>query len=191
MYLQRVPSFIQNFFPAIQWSAISDPRLHLTFDDGPHPDSTPQLLDVLDSLKLKTTFFCLGHRLKADPHLGEEIIARGHQLGNHGYDHISGWTSSQKKYMENVRAGAELSNSKLYRPPYGRILPQQYKAVSKNNAVLFWTRMPGDFDPSVNKEALADRLRNCSENDIIVLHDKPACVDKVIHALLVCYSATS
>lgn len=187
MYFRKVPVYIQKLFPQIIWSAQSDPRLHLTFDDGPHPQSTPALLHLLDKLNLKATFFCLGHKLEAHPELGEEIRAQGHHLANHGYRHLSGWSTPKRSYLSNAEKGAQLSNSNFYRPPYGRMKRNQYAELRKKYQIIMWSSMPGDFDLNVTQESLAHRLSMCTKEDIIVLHDQPETIEKLTYALSTCY----
>jgi len=187
MYFQRVPLFFQNLFTNITWSSVSDPRLHLTFDDGPHPESTPLLLDLLDVLNRKATFFCLGCQLSIYPELGMEIRARGHLLANHGYHHISGWRTATKSYILNATQGAEISNSNNFRPPYGRLKPYQFFHLKEKYELILWSVMPGDFDVRVSKEELTERLSKSTPQDIIALHDSPSTIEKLTYALIHCY----
>ena len=186
MYLKVIPSFIQALYPKAIWNSHDRPLLKWTFDDGPHPKSTPQLLDLLDLHNIKATFFCLGKNVKLYPHLLDAIIARGHALGNHGFEHLSGWKTTTQDYLDNVTKAGEFIESDLYRPPYGRITRAQYQRIIddlKMN-IVFWNLMPGDFDKKVSDNDIITFLANKKvDNQLIVLHDHPDCLSKIKAAL--------
>ncbi len=174
MYFKKVPSFFSLLFPKAIWRLPHQQKVYLTFDDGPDPKSTPFLLDTLDVLGIKANFFCLGNKAKQYPDLIHQIIDRGHCIGNHGYDHVSGWTVACDTYMENVEKSLPFIDSTLYRPPYGRISFNQYKALSKKYNIIMWDIMPGDFDARLtDKQVLANLKAHVSQGSIIVMHDTP------------------
>lgn len=184
MYLTRTPEIIKKAFPGAKWSSAHHSRLYLTFDDGPHPDSTPLLLALLDRLRLKATFFCLGEQIALYPELFNDIKEAEHQIGNHGYTHLSGWRTTYRNYLDNVMKGAEITSSQLYRPPYGRLTYKQYKTLSHCQDLIMWSHMPGDFDSTVSGEELYNRLcLTQRDQDIVVLHDNPNSINKVCYAL--------
>lgn len=147
---------------------------YLTFDDGPDPESTPELLDILESANVKAVFFCCGYAAEKFPGLVGEIKRRGHLVGNHGYYHLNGWRTSVKKYCDNAEKASHFTSSSLFRPPYGRLRISQYNHLKKSFKIVFWDIMCYDFDPGFGAErslaSLNKRLRNGS---IIVLHDTP------------------
>jgi peptidoglycan/xylan/chitin deacetylase (PgdA/CDA1 family) len=149
-----------------------DKTLCLTFDDGPDPESTPKLLRILDKYKIRAVFFCDGKAAEKYPGLVEAIKDKGHQVGNHGYNHLNGWTSSLKEYCDDVYRASSLTSDKLFRPPYGLLRLNQYLQLRKSYMIMFWDIMPYDFDKNIGAdrslEILNDRLRSGS---IIVLHD--------------------
>lgn len=188
MYLTHTPSFIKFLFGRATWSSEDNESLYLTFDDGPHPDSTPTLLAILDRLKIKATFFCLGEQIRLYPNLFKEIKAAGHTIGNHGYSHLSGWTSSMITYMDNVQKGAAYSESLLFRPPYGRLSYRQYIKLNEYYKIIMWSCMPGDFDLKNNGEDLYSIMsKTDNKKDIIVLHDRPSTIEKLHYALNLLY----
>ena len=77
-------------------------RIAVTFDDGPHPENTPRILDLLDEVKATATFFLQANEAEAHPHLVRQISARGHQIGNHGYLHLDAKKSGLRVYVENT-----------------------------------------------------------------------------------------
>jgi len=147
----------------------------LTFDDGPHPDSTPELLDILDTMNVSAIFFCSGNAAEKYPELVGEIKRRGHIVGNHGYDHLSGWKSSLKYYCDNTERASGFTSASLFRPPYGRLGIRQYNRLKKSYRIFFWDIMSFDFDIRFGAEKSLDLLkRKLRPGSVIVLHDTPA-----------------
>ena len=151
MYFKKVPHFFSYIFPKAVWSIDSNESIYLTFDDGPYPSSTPYLLDLLESLKIKANFFCLGTNAIKYPELIDDIINHGHFLGYHGFEHISGWSTAYNDYIKNAEIPDELNFSKTYRPPYGRMTWRQYNTISEQNDIIMWNVMPGDFDKYISE----------------------------------------
>lgn len=148
-------------------------EMYLTFDDGPTPDVTDWVLDELKKHNAKATFFCLGKNVKAYPGLFARIKAEGHSIGNHTFNHTNGWKAGIKDYIKDVEKCAnEGFEASLFRPPYGKIKPSQFKAVNKDYKVVFWDVLAGDFDLSKSPEhCLNNVLNNTRDGSIIVLHD--------------------
>ena len=184
MYFTKTPGIVQRLFPEIIWTAESDPMLRLTFDDGPHPESTPRLIETLNQLHLTATFFCTGENAEQYPQLIDDLRNEGHQIGNHGYQHLSGWRLSTKSFVENVTKGQDILKTSLFRPPYGRMTLRQYKCVKELATIVMWGIMPGDFDEKISFEIVSHHIKTHQiANSIIVLHDKPACLSKTIQVL--------
>lgn len=148
-------------------------ELCLTFDDGPHPETTPEILDILESYILKAAFFCNGREAEKYPGLVDLIVSKGHVIGNHGYDHLSGWKTNVRDYIENARRAEKFTSSTLFRPPYGRIRQSQYRELKKKYRIVFWDLMPYDFDEKIGgKRAFYILKEKIRPGSIIVLHDK-------------------
>jgi len=148
-------------------------ELCLTFDDGPHPDSTPQILDILEAHNLRAAFFCSGEAAEKYPWLIALIISKGHIIGNHGYRHLNGWITNTQVYIRNVSEGAKFTSPNLFRPPYGRIRPSQFRELVKNYRIVFWDLMPYDFDEKMSSNKVRDILKKkIRPGSVIVLHDK-------------------
>ncbi len=152
--------------------------IYLTFDDGPHPESTPRLLELLAKHEAKATFFCLGQNVEKHPSLYDQIIAAGHSTGNHTWSHPNGWITSTPSYMEDVDRAARVIDSKLFRPPYGRITPGQYRQLRKRYNIIMWTRMFADYRASFNPSKI--NLSGLRPGDIPVMHDTPRTIDKTL-----------
>ncbi len=147
-------------------------RLYLTFDDGPDPESTPKILDILESRDVHATFFCTGAKVLSSPGIFARIAAAGHTIGNHGYSHLNGLKTSVRLYCSDVLRGRDITCSNLFRPPYGRLRVRQYRILERSMKIIFWDVMTYDFDKALSPEAsygiLSKRYRPGS---VIVLHD--------------------
>lgn len=184
MYLRKTPRLLKKVFSNIVWNSRDDHRLFLSFDDGPHPQSTHKILSILNDISQKATFFCLGENVIKYPKIFEDIINQGHQVGNHGYKHMSGWATSSSAYIQNLNRGKDVIKSHLFRPPYGRMTLNQYKTVQQDNQVVLWDLMPGDFDPSRSDEDIHQFIKKEVKKDsILVLHDRPHCIEKAERGL--------
>jgi peptidoglycan/xylan/chitin deacetylase (PgdA/CDA1 family) len=144
----------------------------LTFDDGPHPQGTPYVLDLLKQYDCKATFFCVGENIEKYPETFEQILKEGHLVGNHGYLHLNGWKTSLKNYVTNALKAQNIYPFKLFRPPYGKIGLRQYLKLKKIYQIVFWNILSYDFNPNLNTELLLKRLKKRTKpKSIIVFHD--------------------
>ena len=169
----KTPKIIKSGFPGLIWNIPNEENaIFLTFDDGPHPDITPWVLDVLEKHNLASTFFCLGKHAERYPHLVQLIKSKGHDLGNHGYDHLNGWKTKKSAYIKNVEQGRKVIQSKLYRPPYGKITPAQYSELKELQDIVMFDIIPYDFDCTVSPESCIENvIKNTKCGSIIVMHD--------------------
>lgn len=166
--------------------------LYLTFDDGPDPDSTPELIDILGEYNIKGLFFCDGRAAEKYPELMELILQNGHTVGNHGYSHPDGWRTSTEVYVEDVSKAAYLINSVFFRPPFGRMKPGQYKKLREKYRIVFWDVMPYDFDAKFSGvKSLQVLRRKIRPGSIIVLHDKPASTANKIIGEFITYAVAT
>jgi peptidoglycan/xylan/chitin deacetylase (PgdA/CDA1 family) len=149
-----------------------DKILCLTFDDGPDPESTVKILEILEKHIIKAVFFCNGRAAEMYPDLVERIRQKGHLIGNHGYNHINGWTTSAKLYCNDVNHASRFTSGKLFRPPYGYLRMNQYLILRRSFKIVFWDLMPYDFDKTVGAVRSLEILKNgIRPGSIIVLHD--------------------
>jgi len=148
-------------------------KVYLTFDDGPDPESTPRILDILRECGVKATFFCTGSRVMASPGLFARIAAEGHTIGNHGYSHLNGLKTPVRTYCADVLRGRDITCSNLFRPPYGRLRVRQYRILERSMRIVFWDLMPYDFDQRLTAdESFSVLTRRLRPGSVIVLHDK-------------------
>ena len=175
MRLYTFPTWTRLHYPGAMWEkkSLSRKTLYLTFDDGPDPDTTPWLLDELSYYSANATFFCVGENVERYPDLFERIVGGGHAVGNHTHRHLNGWKTPAFKYIEDVEEANVLINSKLFRPPYGRIRKQQFNRLKKRGfKTVFWSVMSYDFDRELPAEIRLKSIRkNCQNGSVIVFHD--------------------
>ncbi len=154
--------------------------VYLTFDDGPVPEVTPWVLDTLQHFGVKATFFCIGKNIAAHPDLFARLKAEGHVVGNHTWDHPSGWSTTPRSYFRNVLACQELTATGLFRPPYGRITNRQLAALRKRFQVVMWDVLAYDFeDRYTDRSRIDEVLRQVRPGSIIVFHDSVKCAERM------------
>ncbi len=152
----------------------SEKLLFLTFDDGPDPGSTPELLAILKKYSIAAIFFCNGKAAEKYPWLIEQIKSQGHMIGNHGYNHLNGWRTSTEQYISDVENAAGFTSSDLFRPPYGRLNMGQYRKLKNKYRIIFWDIMPYDFDIRFGViNSIKILRRKIRPGSIIVFHDTP------------------
>ncbi len=185
MYLVKTPQFIQKLFPNFTWRVPTDEKvIHLTFDDGPIPEVTPWVLDLLAQHNAKATFFCVGDNVRKHPDVLEMVKRAGHAIGNHTYNHLNGWLTDNVQYFLNVRRCAHELRSSLFRPPYGRMKPRQGEFLQRHYRIVMWDVLSGDFDPEISAEQCLDNvLSNAKKGSIIVFHDSLKAWEKLQHVL--------
>ena len=171
------PGFIAGWlYPeAIFRIKTNEKVLYLTFDDGPDPDSTPELINLLYKYKIRGLFFVDGRAAERFPELVGQLLSGGHSVGNHGYSHYDGWRTSAEKYIEDVSKADGLINSRTFRPPFGRMKTSQYQKLKKKYKIVLWDIMPYDFDKKFGRgKSLQVLKKNIRPGSIIVLHDTPS-----------------
>ena len=121
-YLITTPRWVRRIFPGCIWEIKETrPVVYLTFDDGPDPQVTPFVLDVLRDHDMLATFFCIGKNVEAHPELYARILSEGHRTGNHTHHHLNGWKTEDNIYLDDISKAGQVISSDLFRPPYGRI----------------------------------------------------------------------
>lgn len=200
MYTVRPPFFLKWFYPSLIWNKDTKEKIvYLTFDDGPIPNVTDFVLNTLKTFEVKATFFCIGDNIRKHPQVFERIKNDGHAIGNHTYNHLKGWKTDDKTYIENFWKCQELTGTNLFRPPYGRIKKSQIsKLVSswqlavgrelktENSELLtvMWDVLSGDFDLKLSPEKCYQNVVNKVRNgSIIVFHDSLKAWDRLEYAL--------
>ena len=169
----------QIFLPSVCSLTVPGKKnILLTFDDGPHPQLTPLILDTLAAHRAKAVFFCIGKKLALYPQLAARMVAEGHIIANHSYNHsnLIGMYSTQRVMEEIQQAEAEIEritpSLKLYRPPFGVTNPNIAKATSVlNMKVIGWNRRSFDTVSRSGEKLLARITADMKNGDIILFHD--------------------
>ncbi|WP_035669743.1 polysaccharide deacetylase family protein [Flavobacterium sp. 83] len=173
---------IKKLFANYTWDLPNnEKKIYLSFDDGPIPEITEWVLEELKKSKAKATFFCIGDNIEKHPEIFKKVIAEGHSIGNHTFNHLNGWKTTSEIYIENFkkceevisRFPAQKIRSKIFRPPYGKIKTAQSKQIRKlDYKIIMWDVLSADFDQNLSKEeCLENVLYNIQSGSIIVFHD--------------------
>jgi peptidoglycan-N-acetylglucosamine deacetylase len=168
----NIPPVLPLTLRGLVWSLQDKSSIYLTFDDGPHPEITPWVLDVLKKYNLKATFFCVGTNAGKYPKIVNRILAEGHSLGNHTYSHLNGWQYTTEEYVQDVLLCREVFGTNLFRPPFGKITPMQAYTIKKIGfEIIMWNILSYDYDKRLNINDCKKKLTASSGGDIIVFHD--------------------
>lgn len=146
--------------------------VYITFDDGPTPQITEAVLEILANYKANATFFLIGKNAEEHPIITEKILNAGHRIGQHTHNHLNGFKTDTKTYLSNIHKANEVINSDLFRPPYGRIRPSQIRRINDKYRIIMWTIISGDYDASLRSEdVFRNAINGLQDGDIIVFHD--------------------
>ncbi len=186
-YTVKAPWILKKVFSSAIWEMpATAKKIYLSFDDGPHEEATPFVLDTLQRYNAKASFFCLGKNVAAHPDIYARILDEGHAVGNHTYHHLNGWKTNDKKYFDDIKKAAEYIDSDLFRPPYGRIstLQARYLPQAFNMKIIMWSVLSGDFDEKLSAGKCLDNvLLNTKEGSIVVFHDSGKAYAKLTYVL--------
>ena len=165
---------------------------YLTFDDGPIPEVTPHVLAILDRYSVKATFFMVGENIDKHPDLFAQVLAAGHSVGNHTYNHLKGWRTPYADYMANVHLWKQAAQrplsaegglsaqrsildqrSGLFRPPYGKATLRQRRAIHQfGYRLIYWDVLTRDYEATRTPEQMFAQIkRETRPGSIINFHD--------------------
>lgn len=186
-YTKLIPSWFIKLNSSLVWNIeTKEKELYLTFDDGPHETATPFVLDQLKMFNAKATFFCVGKNVKAHTNIYQRILDEGHAPGNHTFNHLNGWKTKNSLYINDIAEAAKYIDSKLFRPPYGRISPFVSKMLRTQlqYKIIMWHVLSGDFDNTISpQQCLENVLMNAKAGSIIVFHDSKKAWERMQFAL--------
>ena len=195
-YWVKTHWLIKKIFSGHIWNFSKDQKIvYLTFDDGPTAEITTWTLEILKSYNAKATFFCIGENIEKNPNLFRQILSEGHSIGNHTHNHMNGWHSDTHEYMKNVDLCQKTIQDyvaennfqlKLFRPPYGKLKPQQIKSLKQRGyKIIMWDILSADFDTTISPEKCAENvLNNIQPGSIIIFHDSIKASPNLKYALL-------
>ena len=172
----------------LMWSGPDEvngkPAIYLTFDDGPHPIITRQVLDILAEHRMPATFFCVGQNVEQNPGVMDRIAEEGHAVGNHTYAHESGWKTPNFQYLKSYSKCQAVTQAKWFRPPYGRITRSQAAAIQSKTNIIMSDVLSGDFDSTKSPENCFNELMiNTRPGAIVVFHDSEKAADRMLPIL--------
>lgn len=201
-YWIKTHFLIKKIFSGFVWDYPNkEKKVYLTFDDGPTPEVTEWTLNQLKQYDAKATFFCIGENIQKHPEIFKKVIAEGHSIGNHTFNHLNGWQTSTENYIENFKLceieilkqfsilnlKSKIYNlkSKLFRPPYGKIKFGQSKIVKgMGYKIIMWDVLSADFDTSVSLErCLQNVIKNVKSGSVIIFHDSVKASKNLEYAL--------
>jgi len=181
----RFPDFIRPFFGKLVWRKDASSKvIYLTFDDGPVPEVTPQVLDILDQFNIKGTFFCVGDNVRKYPEVYAQVVERGHRTGNHSFNHLKGFSTKTDEYVDNALKALAYINSSLFRPPYGRITSNQKLKLEPRFEIIMWDLLTHDYNRKLSPEKILKNIKRYSRNgSIVVFHDSIKAATNVLSVL--------
>jgi len=151
----------------------------LTFDDGPDPIATPQILDLLSTYNIKATFFLQGKKAEKYPTIVKSMLDNGHEIGDHSYAHLHPWKFSPLQYWKDLINGKRIiekynisGKQVLFRPPYGKLnILTIFYSIIYNRKFAFWSLDPKDYEQSDSDSIAKYVTSKLNNGSIILLHD--------------------
>ena len=189
MYFIKTPFWLRLIYRSCIWRKPTQDRvLYFSFDDGPHPEATPFVLEQLALFNAKASFFCIGKNVQLYPEIYDSITTAGHVVGNHTQNHMNGWENTTANYIADIKEATKSISSNLFRPPYGRISFSQIKALRSDPSlpqqIMMWDVLSGDFDITITGEQCAQNvIQHAGPGSIIVFHDSAKAMDRLRIAL--------
>ena len=185
MIIEQPAIYLRWLYPKAYWRMDRHEKaVYLTFDDGPIPEATPFILDVLKEHGIKATFFMVGDNVRKHPELYERVLAEGHQVGNHTHNHISGIKHTIREYSRNVEKANSYIRSHYVRPPHGWMRLSQYAWLSRKYKIVMWDLVTRDYSKWLTAEDVVNNIKRYTRNgSIITFHDSLKSIDKLRTAL--------
>lgn len=185
MFIEQPAIWLRWLYPRATWRMDKNERaVYLTFDDGPIPEATPFILKTLAEFGVHATFFMVGDNVRKHPELYDQIVAAGHQVGNHTFNHWGGFKHTTRSYSENVQKANDLIHSHLFRPPHGWMRPSEYWWLHRTYEVIMWDVVTRDYSKWLTAEDVVDNVKRYTRNgSIITFHDSLKSIDKLKTAL--------
>lgn len=174
MLIEQPPYIYRSLYPKSLWRlpVEGEKTVYLTFDDGPIPDITPWVLNLLDEYNIKATFFCVGDNVRKHPEVYAEVVKRGHRVGNHTFNHLQGIRTWTKNFVKNTELAHDYIESDLFRPPHGHMRFPQYWTLSKKYKIVMWDVVTRDYSKLLTPTEVFNNVKKYTrDGSIIVFHD--------------------
>lgn len=186
MFIEQPPLLYRLLFPEAIWrvNRSGAATVYITFDDGPIPEVTPQVLDILDDEDVKATFFMVGDNVRRHPELLDEVRRRGHVVGNHTMHHLQGRSTSCRNYLRDIAEADVLIGSNLFRPPHGIMRWSQAAALKRRYNIIMYDVVTRDYSRRLTPRDVLENVRRYARSgSIIVFHDSLKARDNMLWAL--------
>ena len=185
MFIEQPALYLRWLYPRALWRMNRHERsVYLTFDDGPIPEATPYILDILKEHGIHATFFMVGDNVRRYPHLYQRIVDEGHQVGNHTHNHIGALNRTIHEYNYNVEHANAYIRSHLFRPPHGWMRIIQYIMLSRRYKIVMWDLVTRDYSKWLTAQGVVNNIiRYARPGSIITFHDSLKSIDKLRTAL--------
>ena len=190
MILYKFGRIFRTMFPGYLWKVSTNEKvIYLTFDDGPIPEVTEYVLDLLKKHGAKATFFCVGENIKKHPEVFKRVVGEGHAVGNHTYNHLKGIDTEDDLYLRNVEKCQEeiekYTQSKLMRPPYGKAKKSQTRVLREEGyKIVMWDVLSNDFMEIVSAETcLMKSKKHTQKGSVVLFHDSVKTFEKIKEVL--------
>lgn len=184
--LYQFPTWLQRLYGGVVWRMNPSSKVvYLTFDDGPIPECTPQVLDILAHYGVKATFFMVGENVDRYPDLLSRVQEEGHAIGNHTYHHLKGYKTCTDIYLQDVAIANNILQTHRFRPPHGRMTYSQKRQLLKDgNTIYLWDVLTHDYNPCYSVEKMLWVVKRYTRNgSIIVMHDSLKSMDRMLKLL--------
>lgn len=185
MIIEQPSIWLRWLFPRATWRMDrKEKSVYLTFDDGPIPQATPFILQTLARFGIHATFFMVGDNVHKYPELYEQVVAAGHRIGNHTYNHFGGFKHTVRAYTNNVEQANQLLHTNLFRPPHGAMRFSQYFWLGRKYRIVMWDLVTRDYSKWITAEDIVDNVKRYTRNgSIITFHDSLKSIEKLHTAL--------
>ena len=173
MLIEQPPQIVRWLYPRALWRMDKKVKaVYLTFDDGPIPEITPWVLDLLDKYHIKATFFMVGDNVRKHPEEFRMVVEKGHRIGNHTFNHIRGFEYLSRNYLANADKADAYLHTDLFRPPHGHMRWLQYMVLKRKYRIVMWDLVTRDYSKRLNGPQVFAKVKKYARNgSIITFHD--------------------
>lgn len=189
--MKKIPQIVKGYYSQLLWSLPTNKKIaYLTFDDGPDPEVSHWVMDLLETFDAKGTFFLLGKNVVNHPEVVHRMIDSGHTIGNHGFAHLDGWRTPLRTYLRDFLRGQQVvfeysgKQTRLFRPAYAHITQTKARYIRRSHQIVMMSYMSGDFDDSLKAEDVSKGIiEHVKPGDIIGFHDTKKAFPRLEKAL--------